>query len=206
MRTILACVLALATSACAVVGSDRPLFGAVDARGQAVLRTGLWAMPDEDCTFDPADKAKEWNDCANATFVSPTTFSERPNDHDEERETLGYVLAGGDPRVLQVQAPDGKQNPNYAYAGLRPLRLDEAGRIVEARVWLALCEPPPNPKDPSADDAKPKALAPGLLRDSKGGGCTATRASAARGAVTRSEAWASERELTLAARWIRDAD
>jgi hypothetical protein len=206
MRALLASLLALTTGACAVVGSERPLFAAADGRGQSALRAGLWAMPDEDCTFDTAAKSREWNDCANATFVSSATFSERPNDHGEDRETLRYVLAGGDPRVLQIQAPEGEKNPNYAYAGLRPLRADEAGRIVEARVWLAMCEPPVDPTAAREDKPERSPLPAGLVRDREGPGCTAASAAAARGAVSRSEAWASDRDFTLIARWVRDAD
>lgn len=200
--------LALNLSACAVVGSDQPLFSAADARGYAVLRTGLWAMPDEDCTFDPAAKAKDWNNCANATLVGPTTFSElQGKGDDEDANTLRYVLAGGAPRVVQIQAPEGDGDPNYAYAGLRPLRADEAGRVVEARVWLAICEPPPDPKKVlEEDEEKRPALPAGLARAEKGPGCMATSASAARAAVERSEVWATGREMAMTARWIRDAD
>lgn len=208
LRAILVSLMALAASACAVVGSEQPLFAASDARGQAPLRTGLWAMPDEDCVFDPAAKAKDWNTCANATLVGPATFSELPGKgDDEDAQTLRYVLAGGEPRVVQVQAPAGEADPNYAYAGLRPLRADDAGRIVEARVWLAMCEPPPDPKRVLEEDEKRPTLPDGLVRNGgKDPGCTAKRAAAARAAVERSEAWATGRDLALTARWIRDAD
>lgn len=200
-------LVALNLGACAVVGSEQPLFDAADARGHAVLRTGLWAMPDEDCTFDPAARSKDWNKCANATLVGPATFSERPSEgDDEDAKTLRYVLAGGAPRVAQIQAPEGEGDPNYAYAGLRPLRADEAGRIVEARVWLAMCEPPPDPKTVLEEGEARPPLPAGLVRDQKGPGCTATKASAARAAVARSEAWAAQRDLAMTARWIRDAD
>ena len=200
-------LLALNLGACAVVGSDQPLFDAADARGHDVLRPGLWAMSDEDCTFDPAAKAKDWNDCANATLVGSATLREPPGKGDDEKaQTLRYVLAGGEPRVVQIQAPEGESDPNYAYAGLRALRADEDGRIVEARVWLAMCEPPPDPKKLLEHDEKRPPLPAGLVRADKGPGCMATKASAARAAVERSEAWAKARDMVLTARWIRDAD
>lgn len=204
-RFPLVVLMAAGLSGCAVVGSEQPLFGAADARGDAPLRTGLWAMPDDGCVFDPAEKSKDWNDCANATLVGPATFSERPKAGEAGAKSLRYVLAGGAPRVVQIQAPPGESDPNYAYAGLRVLRADAAGRIVEARVWLAMCEAPPDPKALEADAPRPP-LPAGLLRDPEGPGCAATTASAVRAAVARSEAWAEGRGLALTAHWIRDAD
>ena len=152
-------------------------------------------------------KASDWNDCANATLVGPATFSELPGKGDDkEAQTLRYVLAGGAPRVVQIQAPEGETDPNYAYAGLRALGADEDGHIVEARVWLAMCGPPPDPKTLLEDDEKPPALPAGLVRARKGPGCMAAKPSAARAAVERSEAWAAGGDMALTARWIRDAD
>lgn len=205
MRVILACVLALATGACAVVGSDEPLFSASDGKGHPALKPGLWAMPDEDCTFDPAEAPEDWNNCANATLVSPDTFAEAVGKDGAPADRLRYVLAGGDPRVAQVQAPEDKEDPNYAFAGLRPLKSDAQGRIIEASVWLAMCEPPPKPEDALKDDPKSRPLPQGLSRVPGKPHCLATSPKAAREAVRRTEAWAKDREFALTARWVRDA-
>ena len=198
MRMILACALALATGACAVVGSETPLFSAADARGQPVLRAGVWAMPVEECSFQPTGDPARWPSCANATLVSREAFTELRSEAGARPDRMRYVLAAGDPRILQVQAPNGETDPAYVYAGLRPLRTDAKGRITEARVWMALCE------QPRKGDGLSGPLPPGLTRREGAKSCSATDQQAARDAVLRTEGWLEDADMAVVARWLRD--
>lgn len=202
MRAAFAAFAALLCTGCVVVGSDEPLFGAADA-GTPQLRSGVWSMPHDKCEFDPAVPAADWPSCANPTIVRPGSMLGGFGDKDGP-QTLGFVLAAGDPQVLQVEAPaDRKPNePRYVFAGLRALELDEQGRAVGVRVWLALCFMPPM----KADAPEPKPF-PGLTLKQGDSYCRASSPGPVREAVRRSERVELDGEaIQLTARWIRDGE
>lgn len=208
-KTILALVAGLALSGCSMVTSDRPLFGAADSTGAPVLRPGVWAMPGEaNCTFDPKAPSATWPKCANPTVVSATTFS-NGGAPGEGPQTLAYLLAGGDPPVLQVAAPVGeKDGPAIIYAGLRPTAFDDRKQVTALKVWLALCSKPVT----SGGDgvARPTNLLPGLtLRPGGGQECVAKEKGPVRNAVKQSEIWLAsggKNDFSLDARWVRDGE
>jgi hypothetical protein len=211
LRLIAIAVLTLSLQACAMVGSNKPLFSAPDTRDGPQLRAGLWAMPDEDCKdFDPIKPAAAWPKCANLVKVTADTIGgvEQQDDGSMKAVALTYVLAAGDPRVLQLAAPADKKptDPNFLYLGLRPTRLDDKGRAVEVKAWMALCEKP----DSKALLQKhtPHPL-PGLTPTADGKGCLATSPGPVREAVKVSEGWLKDGEngdAIIAIHWVRDGD
>ena len=110
------------------------------------------------------------------------------------------MLAAGDPPVLQLklELKDGGKAALWFYAGVKVLKADRRGRIVEMTAWPAQCGPPP-PKG----SAKPFTKAPlaGLAMD-KDGNCTPKDAAAVFSAAKASEAW--QDEPSSPARWLRD--
>ena len=202
----------LSLQACAIVGSDKPLFFAADAAAAPALRPGLWAMPESDCKdFDPAQPADKWPQCANLIVVKPTTIggNEKQDDGSIKKRELSYVLAGGDPRILQLTAPADKKpdEPNYLFMAVKPMKSDEQGRLIQGQVWLVLCEPPPNPGNPLAKHKAEPMPGMKVLPDDKG--CLAERPAAVRAAAESTAKWLKDEDIgdaVIVVHWVRDGD
>jgi hypothetical protein len=200
-----AVALAVLLSACNDVYSERPLFGPADARGEAPLRTGLWAQRDAGCQFDETRPARRWPKCVEWMVVREGQLL----DLDARRRAwtaYDYVLASGQPRVLQVALEEPGAKLAYFYLGLDPVRLDPQGRIVEYRQWAAECGPPP-PPDPSGKTHRTLTLEPlpGLTPrpdEDHADDCRADGAAAVRGAAKASAGWATSTDW----RWVRDGE
>lgn len=197
----------LALGACSSVGSDAPLFGAADATGAPALRPGLWAAPARGCRFSSKASVEKWPDCANAAVVEPhRLLGGRRDANGAFTEVLPYLIAAGEPPVMQIETPPGHEleGPRFLYAGVRPLAADEAGAIVKARVWLALCAPP---VVAGAPQVKPGKLPPGVVPSKDRGHCLTRNKVSLRTMVRTSEGWAFQGKTDdygLVAFWIRD--
>ena len=200
VKVAAAALLALTLGGCNLVYSEKPLFGRADEAGAAALRPGLWATSDPKCPFDEGRPIQLWPTCASWTLVRPGQLLELK---DNAWTSTDYVLAGGDPRVMQAPFTVDKGSA-YLYGALKPLRLDAGGRVVAFRTWPVLCGPPPEQK-PGAD--KPVAQQryvtehplPGLtIKDND---CLAADQGAVRAAAKASESWESG---PTEAHWIRD--
>ena len=206
MRIAVALCLALGTSACAVVSSERPLFTAADSVGAPTLRPGLWVAIEPACKFNPRSPAAAWPKCVSAVVVGPSTLMDIKRDDDpseSEPPVQTYRLAAGDPVVVQIETPP---EPGAFYYGLRPMASDGQGRITNVRFWFARCEAP----KPAADTAKRRRLLAGLYPvKGQEAGCLARTPAAVRNAVRLSEGWAFDGgtdEAGAMVRWIRDGD
>lgn len=201
MRAIMIVACALALGGCNFVYSEKPMFTAADARGGAPLRPGVWMKPEADCVFDKATPIKTWPSCASAIVVR----ADRLVDPAKPGKDILYVLTAGDPPVFQTPVVDDHKATIYVYGGLRTIRKDAQGRVLEFSSWIAQCGPPP-PK-PKADDAKPRYVTehplPGLKIDEKTGMCLALKPGPVRDAVKASEAWSDD---TRPASWVRDGE
>jgi hypothetical protein len=198
---------------CNLVISPTPVFTAADAEGAAPLKPGLWASPDKNCQFDEAKPASEWPSCAQGSVITPT----QAYGVGSPEKATPYVLASGDPRVLQAIADlsdKGSENasvktngPIYMFIAVKPLASDMQGRIIKAEAWFIQCgPPPPKPKDNSPDAMKPEAYAtkhplPGMKMDN--GACAPADKAAVRNAAGPSRKWADQL-MTL--HWVRDGD
>ena len=159
MRRLMALfALAGLLGGCNMVTASRPLFAAADSAGAPRLRPGLWTHPDAGCAFDTATPAHTWPDCAGSVVVRPTYFrgvrfgSAAPKadaDKAMPADAVPYVLAGVYPSVLQVRIGDAGRAKQYVFEGLRPTKLDGAGRTggvpgchVGQAAWQGLGMPP----------------------------------------------------------------
>lgn len=209
-RLVLAGFFALTLGGCAVVTSDRPLFAEADQAGAPVLRPGLWAMPDADCAYDEKTPAASWPKCANATAVTAASLAGGERDASgAPKQALAYVLAAGDPLVIQLAAPpEEAEGPRFIYAGLRPTAFDDDRRVIAARVWLALCAKPPSLQDKTLKPP-PRIQPPGLTKRPGEASCVATARGPVRTAVAMSEEWLASGgpdDFSLPARWVREGD
>ena len=230
MRIALALVSLIALSACNVVLTKTPLFTAEDAAGAPVLRPGVWVFAHEPgCKVDQSRPFLDWPSCAGGGLVGANDIAgPKANAPKGELEHTPVILAGGDPRVLQLQisldltagatagasgdatasasasatAPQAKP---WGYAAVRPTRHDAQGRITAFDYWPVYCGPPParQSKDDLGLSGAEHPL-PGLTMQDNNTDCTTDSKEALRNAARASEAWA---EKPLAeAHWVRDGD
>jgi hypothetical protein len=212
MRIAVSICLGVLVAGCNMVTSDTPLFSSADMHGQAQFRSGVWMSEAKGCVVDTAKPMGEWPDCADAWVVHPGEVlsgrdAKTPASTWQRYKTL---LVAGDPAVLQVELDDesgGKTS--YAYAGVKPLKTDAEGRIVEYKLWLALCGPPPKP-DPTSDKSAAilsDQMFAGLVATKDKQDCIASAQGPVRAAVAQSEALNGDNnEGRDTARWIRDGD
>ncbi len=214
MRTTIcgAAVIALAVAlvGCNLVYSERPLFSAADAKNGPGLRIGLWLKRDAGCQFDETRPVRRWPKCAEWQLVRPTDVLGL-DAQGRKWTQYGYVLAAGQPRILQVAVQDPQVDggrAEYFYLGLDPIRIDPNGDVVEYRDWLVQCGPPPPTPPPEGKHPKlvepqvTQAPLPGLVPHPDADhpdDCSAQTAVAVRNAAQASLAWSSTDNW----RWVR---
>jgi len=195
-----------------------------------VLRPGVWVFAHEPgCKVDQSRPFLDWPSCAGGGLVGANDIAgPKANAPKGELEHTPVILAGGDPRVLQLQisldltagatagasgdatasasasatAPQAKP---WGYAAVRPTRHDAQGRITAFDYWPVYCGPPParQSKDDLGLSGAEHPL-PGLTMQDNNTDCTTDSKEALRNAARASEAWA---EKPLAeAHWVRDGD
>ena len=209
--------LLVALSGCNTVHSPKPLFRAEDVDSAEPLRPGLWLLHnvldgvlDDDCRFNPGKPLRKWPACAHWMLVREADVLQLDRGGAEDRwQSAIYVLAAGQPRVLQVtarfwSADAGAQGAEQSdYSGLAPTAHDEAGRITAYRAWDAQCGPRDHTAYPENSGSHPTTLEPlpGLVMDENGQSCAAKDQAAVRRSVDASESWDVDH---LEARWVRD--
>lgn len=215
-------------SACNVVMTKEPLLTQADGAGAPSLRPGVWMFfKDADCKVDESRPFTEWPDCAGGGLVTPGNVKgHKANAPPDQLEDTPFVLAAGDPRVMQLQvdvdlsmqaeasasgdatasasaSPPVHAKP-YGYAGVRPTKFDDQGRITAFTLWPVQCGPPP-PKDKDGNDTAPATLKPlpGIEMKRGDAVCSTSSVSALRNAAKASEAWAPPGRGN--SHWLRDA-
>ena len=215
--------------ACNVVLTKDPLFAQADSAGAATLRPGVWLFFRRDgCDVDTSKPFLDWPDCAGGGLVKEGEIAGHKSGAPKDAlERTPVVLAAGDPRIAQLRvdvdvsadaeasasggatasasASGGGHSEPYGYAGVRPTRLDEQGRIVAFRFWPVDCGPPPpkarNDADTAGGTLKPL---PGMVMKPGDPFCSTTSKAALRAAAKASEGWLDG--PIPEARWIRDGD
>ena len=213
--------------ACNVVLTKEPLFRQADAAGAPTLKPGVWLLfLRPDCTVDTAKSFVDWPDCAGGALVGDGEIAgHKSGTPADVLERVPVVLVAGQPRIVQLpvdidtsaqasasasggatasaSASGGGHAQPYAYAGLRPTKFDDQGRIVAFSYWPVACGPPP-PKDKNGADTAMGTLKPLAGMEMKPGDpvCTTSSKDALRAAARASEAW-SDKPIPEA-RWLRD--
>jgi hypothetical protein len=198
--------LALMLGGCNLVYSEHPLFTWQDATGAPALRPGVWLELDAKCRFDETAPTTRWPKCAEWVLVGPDQVRGPEGDPPVWR-AFDYVLAAGEPRVLQVALPN-EATPAplpYVYLGLEALRLDAEGRIVQYQAWNVQCGPPPPDAPGAPHPSLTKSPLPGLkpAPDAEHqDNCLADSVQAVRWAARASAGWGDPRTW----RWVRDGE
>ncbi|HEX4196698.1 MAG TPA: hypothetical protein VHZ26_04585 [Caulobacteraceae bacterium] len=211
MRIVALIGLGALLAGCNMVTSTSPLFSSADVRGQPQPRPGVWMDEDNTCIFDTAKPIGQWPGCADAWVVHPGAIlaGRDPGTPISAWTSYKTTLAKGDPAVLQIEV--GADNPpkGYIYVGLRTLKSDSHGRVIEYKAWPALCGPPA-PPDPTGQQPPAVTQQPiaGLVIDKDHHDCTASAKGPVLAAVKASEAWGGDADGRGRdhARWVRDGD
>lgn len=204
MRAALTALASLTLCACNVVMSEGPLFTEADTGRAPPFRDGAWISMTAECRAQwrnpkaPPPQCAEHGEVRGGRLVPPD---------DPAQQVI--VAGGGEPLIVQVrftqqEAATGEPFRIHIYGALKPTRLDERGRIVEARRWLVLCgEPPPGAGEDSLrrEEHLTENPLPGLSLDKELGICRAATPAAVRNAARASEAWDDEKAVV---RWISD--
>lgn len=199
---ILGCVALLA--ACNDVFTNAPLFGPADAGSDPPLRTGVWLALDPECQFDNSRPTRDWPKCADWMLVR----SRQVLSLDRKSRTwtsYDYVLAGGAPRILQVDVR-GDPVPFY-YMALEAVRVDDWGKLVQYRQWRIQCgHPPPPPEKGEKQRWLTLQPLPGMVPAPDAehpDDCLVNDAASLRNAAEASKAWDENPRVW---RWVRDAE
>ena len=158
--TPLLALAALLLGACDdLVYSRAPVLEERFRPGDAELRPGLWSFGgrqlDGSCVFDIHERVARWPDCA--TGVEARRGQLWLVARNERLLFATVKLAAGDPVLAQAHwVPDVEKDPRapeptsadspafgWTYGALTALRLDAAGRIMEARLAPATCAAAP---------------------------------------------------------------
>jgi len=193
--------MALATlplCACNTIVSSKPWF--VHAAGAPQLREGLWrGLSDQPCDVDEKQPVQTWPTCAFAFVVraSDITLYERDDKGQATPSTVSYVLAAGDPAILQLDDTTAKP-PQFEYAWLTPVRRDGQGRIIELRGGGVGC----GPGKTATAGAQP-GLYPGVTVQN--GACVAASVEVLR-AAAKSSIGDDDPTMVAHVRWLRAGD
>ena len=220
MRLILVMAGLLLLGACNMVVTKEPLFSKADGARDAQLRPGVWRQTDHDpCDFDESKPITDWPSCANSSVVKDGEVGGYNTDADGKKTwaSTDLILAGGEPRVIQVLMKDlGVKGlgelpfgPMYLYMAVHPTKTDGQGFIVAYDAWPILCGPPP-PPDAKGPDGKAMRMGtlkplPGLTMDKDDNNCTTSSQAVVRAAAKASQQW-QESSSTTESHWIRDGE
>lgn len=212
LRGLAAVGLAATLSACNMVVTTEPTFMAAD-QATPMLREGLWVNEEKDCKFDLKADATTWPECAHWVVIKGSALTGVSDKG--EAFSIPFVLAAGDPRVLQMRiedekaGEDGRKAAIYLYMGLRPRKSDKEGRIISYSGWIVQCGPPP-PKDAKKPDGNPRygtlKPSPGMIMDSDLSGCAPESKAALIKAAALSEKFEDLGASDEDSRWVRDGD
>jgi hypothetical protein len=210
----LACLaMLILLTGCNLVITHTPMFAAADSAGAPVPRPGLWRMEMGDkCQVDETRPLKEWPNCAGGMVLGAGTVSYfDTNGAAPVWKTEPLILAAGQPIVGQVTlnvSGDIKLTGGaFIYVGIRPTRLDEAGRLTQFEFWPVQCGPPTKDAgkyftDRPAVGVKVEPItADPQLDKSLGPVCTIGDPAVMRRVAAQSEAWVDHKAT---GRWVRD--
>ena len=174
--------------------------GCARGAGAPQLREGVWrADSGKPCDLDEKQPVQTWPTCAFGVLVgaSGLTLYERDDKGQVKPSTVSYVLAAGDPVILQLDDTTAKP-PQFEYAWLTPVRRDAKGRIVELRGGGVGC----GGHSSLAANGQP-ALYPGVT--TQNGACMAASADALRAAAKASVGDTDAKDVAHV-RWVRAGD
>lgn len=210
MRAAFLLTAVIGLGGCSTVESIKPWFAASDAQGAAPLHPGVWSvLRDQPCKFQEQAPVSQWPLCTGVIVVRERDLLILQRDAGQLKwQGVSYVLAAGDPRILEMGAPDAAASEaaagQWLYLGVEPVSKDSQGRITKLSYWPVLCSggAAKAPASNGAADSpeEPTPTFPGL-KSVDNGDCVADSKQALSEAAR-----ISRQSGTSEARWIRDGD
>jgi hypothetical protein len=194
--------------------SPQPFFAARDA-ALAQMKTGVWELTEPSC--GKTGSTLPTQNCelplvvgvADIHPVFPSAPREASSSELEQHAkiagalTVKYVLASGDPLILQLtmRKPDarpGEAADEQVYATVKPVRQDADGRLLEVQMDLVPCRP----WNAQGNGPAFRAYFSGF-RPSSDGGCVVSTAAALRDAVAGPP---DPHRDVFQLKWVREGD
>ena len=189
---MLACLLPL-LGACNMAISETPLFADVD-KASFRPRDGVWLADDPECQFDSNLPESRWPSCATWIVVHSANGEMVVRDGKGEDQQARYVIANGEPLVVQVLwRDDAKEDGKtfYVFFGLEPGPAGPDNSFATAAAWEVKC----GTKDPAGSDIK---AYPGISPECRPSSKDSIRSAAQ---ISRSTA-----EMAMTLRWLRSGE
>lgn len=127
--------------ACNMLISEAAMFSN-DDRAQLLPQEGIWLSKDKDCAVDGSLPESTWPDCAMWVVVKGTGTDIFLMDGKGQSESLGWLLAAGDPLILQGRWTDTAKPPNrsyYGFYGVEAEKIGADGRLIAVSIWPVEC-------------------------------------------------------------------
>jgi hypothetical protein len=140
-RTFLIFCLLPSLGACNMLISESAKFS-IEDRAQSLPRDGIWLSDDRDCAFDGSLPESAWPDCARWVVVRGAGTDILIMDGKGQAESIGGLVAAGDPMILQGRWTDTAKSPHrsfYGFYGIDPHRIGQDGRLLAVAAWPVEC-------------------------------------------------------------------
>ena len=127
--------------ACNMLISDTATFSDED-RAQNLPRDGIWLSQEQDCAFNSGLPEASWPDCAMWVVVRGAETEFVITDGKGQSESIGGLLATGNPIILQGRWIDTAKSPHRAYYGFYGIDAQEIGtdgRLLSVSAWPVEC-------------------------------------------------------------------
>ena len=217
MRLLASLAALVLLTGCNLVITHQPMFTQADSVGAPAPRPGLWRLSfgaDRGCQVDETRPLKDWPSCSGGMVFGAGTVSYFNRDGEKATWTTEpLILAAGQPILGQVKvhmSGDIKlAGDAFAYIGVLPLKLDEAGRFTGFEFWPVQCGPTSKANDnfttqpaagvkivPITADAGADFKVKEFERM-----CTIDEPAVMRRVAAQSEAWVERKGV---GRWVRD--
>ena len=135
--------------ACNMLISETAMFSD-DDRAQVLPQDGIWLSKDKDCEVDGGMPESYWPECALWVVVRGAGTDILLMDGKGQSESIGWLLAAGDPIILQGRWIDTAKPPHrsvYGFYGIDPLKIGPDGRLLAVSVWPVECGTQSNAND-----------------------------------------------------------
>lgn len=148
-RRIFVICLLPSLGACNMLISETAMFSD-DDRAQVLPQDGIWLSKDKDCEVDGGMPESYWPECALWVVVRGAGTDILLMDGKGQSESIGWLLAAGDPIILQGRWIDTAKPPHrsvYGFYGIDPLKIGPDGRLLAVSVWPVECGTQSNAND-----------------------------------------------------------
>ena len=119
--------------------SETPVFAEADF---ATPKPGIWLSIDPECPFDSMLPEAEWPECAIWLVAGASPGDILLSDGKGQSQRARYIIAEGQPPILQVLWRDGARedgNTFYVFFALEAEPTEADGTFVAASTWEVKC-------------------------------------------------------------------